>query len=75
MTDKKNPLTFYEGKDGWRWRLTAGNNEIVGAASEAFSSEPAAVNNFLLLITMGNAEISRVIQANGIFVGARSSDD
>lgn len=68
MSTKKNPLEFYEAKDGWRWRLVAGNHEIVGAASEAFSSEAACINNFLLLITMGNAEISRVVQANGMFV-------
>lgn len=67
MTEKKRPLEFYQAGDGWRWRLTAGNNEIVGASSEAFSSEPAAINNFLLLITMGNAEISRAVQEHGIF--------
>lgn len=74
MTDKKNPLEFYEGKDGWRWRLTAGNHEIVGAATEPFSSESAAINNFLLLITMGNAEISRVVQTNGMFSGAAGNE-
>lgn len=67
MNDKKKPLEFYEASDGWRWRLTASNNEIVGASSESFSSEPAAINNFLLLITMGNAEISRAVQEHGIF--------
>ena len=67
MTEKKKPLEFYQANDGWRWRLTAANNEIVGASSEAFSSEPAAINNFLLLITMGNAEMSRAVQEHGIF--------
>ena len=65
--DENAPLEFYEAGDGWRWRLTAANNEIVGASSEAFTSKPAAVNNFLLLITMGNAEIARAVQKHGMF--------
>lgn len=68
MTQQENPaLEFYESDNGWRWRLTAKNNEIVGASSEAFSSKPAAVNNFLLLIQMGNAELTRAIQEHGMF--------
>lgn len=66
--EEKKPLEFYQGKDDqWYWRLTAANNEIVGASSEAFSSQPAAVNNFLLLITMGNAEVARAVQEHGMF--------
>ncbi len=67
MGEENLPLEFYEANDGWRWRLTAANNEIVGASSEAFTSKPAAVNNFLLLITMGNKEIARVVQEHGMF--------
>lgn len=68
MTEKKKLLEFYEEKDGWRWRLTTSNNEVVGESrQQAFSSEPAAINNFLMLITMGNAEISRAVQEHGIF--------
>lgn len=67
MTLEHPTLEFYESKDGWRWRLTAKNHEIVGSSSEAFSSKPAAVNNFLLLIQMGNAELARTIREHGMF--------
>lgn len=33
----------WEAKDGWRWRLKAGNGEVV-ATGEAYSSRSAAVN-------------------------------
>lgn len=37
----------YQDKAGeWRWRLTARNGNIVGAANEGFSSESAAETNF-----------------------------
>ena len=32
----------WEAKDGWRWRLKAGNGEVV-ANGEAYSSRDAAV--------------------------------
>lgn len=67
MSTGKDPLEFYESENGWRWRLVAANNEIVGSSSESFTSKPAAVNNFLLLITMGNAEIARVVKEHKMF--------
>ena len=34
---------YYEGKDGWRWRLVAGNGEPI-AAGEAYSSKQAVLD-------------------------------
>lgn len=34
---------YYEGKDGWRWRLVAGNGEPI-AAGEAYSSKRAVLD-------------------------------
>ena len=37
---------FYEDKKGeWRWRLTASNGEIVGAATEGYKAKADAVKN------------------------------
>ena len=30
---------LYEGKDGWRWRRTARNGNIVGAATQGYSKK------------------------------------
>jgi uncharacterized protein YegP (UPF0339 family) len=39
--------TFYPDKrGGWRWKIQAGNNEIVDASSEAFVSEAGARENY-----------------------------
>ena len=68
MTEEHQPLEFYQDKAGeWRWKLVATNGEIVGASSEGFSSKTAAVNNFLLVMTMGNAEITRVVRDHQMF--------
>lgn len=41
-----NKFEFYQDKAGeWRWRKRAGNNRIIGASSEGFSSKQAAINN------------------------------
>lgn len=32
---------FYEGKDGWRWRLVAGNSQTIATGGEAYSSKQA----------------------------------
>lgn len=68
MNEAHEPLEFYVDDSGeWRWRLTAANGEIVGASSEGFSSKTAAVNNFLLMVTMGSAEIARVVRDHQMF--------
>jgi len=39
--------TFYpDRKGGWRWKIQAGNNEIIDASSEAFQSEAGARENY-----------------------------
>lgn len=39
--------TFYpDKKGGWRWKIQAGNNEIVDTSSEAFQSEAGARENY-----------------------------
>ena len=41
---------FYQDNGGdWRWRRTATNGQIVGAASEGFSSEESAKRNACLV--------------------------
>lgn len=68
MNDTHEPLKFYTDDSGeHRWKLTAANGEIVGASSKGFSSKAAAVNNFLLMITMGSAEIARVVRNHQMF--------
>lgn len=49
----KKPLTvwpeYYRDKAGrWRWRLTAGNNEIYQASHQSFSTRNSARANFEL---------------------------
>jgi len=33
-----NRLTIYPARDGWRWRLVAGNNRIVADSGEAYET-------------------------------------
>jgi len=41
-----NRFEFYQDSaKEWRWRIIAGNNKVVGASSEGFSSRQAAVKN------------------------------
>lgn len=40
---------YVDNADGWRWRIKSANGEIVGAATETFSSKQAALENFKLL--------------------------
>jgi uncharacterized protein YegP (UPF0339 family) len=42
---KKMKLEIYEADDGWRWRVTARNGEIVAASSEAFTRKHGAKRN------------------------------
>jgi uncharacterized protein YegP (UPF0339 family) len=40
---------YYQDKAGrWRWRLTAGNNEIYGASHQSFTTRGKAKANFEL---------------------------
>ena len=44
------PIKVYlDEKKEWRWRIRAGNGEIISASSEGFSSKQAAIKNFRLL--------------------------
>ncbi|NIZ00409.1 YegP family protein [Thalassospira lucentensis] len=36
---------LYEGKDGWRWRRTARNGNIVGASTQGYSHKQDCINN------------------------------
>lgn len=40
---------YIDEKNEFRWRIVAGNNEIIGASSEGFSSRQASLNNLALL--------------------------
>jgi len=35
---------YYEGKDGWRWRLVAGNSQTIATGGEAYSSKQAVLD-------------------------------
>ena len=62
MTEKESPLKFWQDEHGkWCWALRTSGDAFESARQ--FSSRPAAVNDFLLLITLGNAEIARALQA------------
>lgn len=38
--ENKDKWTFYRDQSGeWRWKRQAGNNEIIGASSEGFTSK------------------------------------
>jgi uncharacterized protein YegP (UPF0339 family) len=43
-------LEFYKALDGWRWRVTAANGEIVAASSEAFSRKYGARRNLFVTL-------------------------
>ena len=44
-----NEVEYYQDKAGeWRWRITARNNEIVGASTEGFVRKEDAEHNFEL---------------------------
>jgi len=36
---------IYMGGDGWRWRRTASNGRIVGAASQGYSNKSDCIDN------------------------------
>lgn len=36
---------IYEGKDGWRWRRTAKNGNIVGASTQGYSHKSDCIAN------------------------------
>ncbi len=49
-------VEFYDdGEHNHRWRMVAGNNEIVGASTEAFFSQHGAMTNFQLMLRIGNS--------------------
>jgi hypothetical protein len=74
MAEKESPLKFWEDKNGgWHWTLNTSGDSFMSpthfpnrpVSPTHFPNRPAAVNNFLLLITLGNAEIARALQAGG----------
>ena len=66
MADKESSLQFWEDDSGgWHWTLHTSGDPFLSPSH--FPNRPAAVNNFLLLITLGNAEIARTIQAGEMF--------
>ena len=36
---------IYSGNDGWRWRRTASNGKIVGAATQGYSNRQDCIDN------------------------------
>ena len=64
MSEEK--LTFHTDDNGkWFWVLIASGEQF--RSEKFFSSKPEAINNFLLLITMGNAEIARAVKEHKMF--------
>ena len=55
MTQPETP--FYNSADGWRWRLVAGNGEIVAASSEAFHDRDEAEANLERTLALANDAI------------------
>lgn len=43
VTTAGDTVEVYEGADGWRWRVRAGNGRLVATAGEAFASKGNAV--------------------------------
>jgi uncharacterized protein YegP (UPF0339 family) len=41
-TGDGDTVEVYEGADGWRWRVRAGNGRIIATAGEAFASKRSA---------------------------------
>lgn len=37
---------IYEAKDGFRWRLKAGNNKVIADGGESYNDERKALNGF-----------------------------
>ena len=51
------PLEFYQDKSDkqeWRWRITAGNGQIVHASSEGYANKGDAKSNLLGLVSAVN---------------------
>ncbi len=44
MAKSESRVELYEGKDGWRWRLKAANNEVL-AFSQSYSSKNSATRS------------------------------
>ena len=45
-TDKRGDhWEIYQGKDGWRWRRTAKNGNIVGASTQGYSHKSDCIAN------------------------------
>lgn len=45
MAGENDKWEFYEAKDGWRWRRTATNGNIVGAATEGYANKSDCLKN------------------------------
>ena len=43
-------LVIYKAKDGWRWRLKAGNNRIIADSAEAYVTKQSAGRSANILI-------------------------
>lgn len=42
MTARRNRITIYQARDGWRWHLRATNGRIVAESGEAYSTRNKA---------------------------------
>ena len=66
MKEHEEKLTFHTDEDEkWFWVLIASGEKF--KSPKRFDSKPEAINNFLLLITMGNAEIARAVKEYKMF--------
>lgn len=45
MAGENDKWEFYQAKDGWRWRRTATNGEVVGAATEGYVNRGDCIAN------------------------------
>ncbi|MEM6326355.1 MAG: hypothetical protein AAF791_04485 [Bacteroidota bacterium] len=60
MPDASNPLSIYRTTDGWRWRLTADNGEIVDAATEGFHDRAEAIANLRRSVELGTRALAMI---------------
>lgn len=56
MAGENDKWEFYEAGDGWRWRRTSPNGNIVGAASEGYNKKSDAEKNAQRHGMQGNPE-------------------
>jgi len=45
VASNRDTWEIYKGNDGWRWRRTAPNGRIVGAATQGYENKSDCIDN------------------------------